>query len=82
MLLDFVARQGCGEEDAGVTLAIIQIDRDDEFLLGETLNISEVSASAIGKGVAGAVRAGAASPNAIWEGERQQWANAASLSAK
>jgi hypothetical protein len=57
MFIDFVARERRGQKYAGITLAIVQVNRDDELLFREILDFGEVRASAVGQSVAGAVSA-------------------------
>jgi hypothetical protein len=70
--LDFVSSDGRSEEDSGVALAIVEINGDDEFLLPQVLDVSEVGTSTIRKGVSGPVGAGSAAGDAIRVRKRQQ----------
>src|SRR6185369_10568983 len=59
MFLDFTAGERRGQEYAGITLPIVQVNRDDEFLFGQVLYFGEVRSSPVGEGVPGTVGAGA-----------------------
>jgi hypothetical protein len=65
MFLDLASCKRRREEDPSVTFAIIEINRDDEFLLPEVLNIGEMGTAAIRQGVAGAVCAGTPAGDAV-----------------
>jgi hypothetical protein len=72
MLLDLASCERRGEKDSGVAFAIVQVDRNDEFLLAEVLDVCEVGATAIRQRVAGAIGAETAAPDAVRVGESEQ----------
>jgi hypothetical protein len=72
VFFNFVARKRRGQEYSGVTLAIVQVNRDDVVLFGEILDFREVCASAVGESVAGAISAGTTAGDAVGVGEREE----------
>src|SRR5438552_2327923 len=72
MLLDFTAGERRGQEYAGITLPIVQVNRDDEFLFGQVLYFGEVRSSPVGEGVPGTVGARATTTDAVGVSEREK----------
>jgi hypothetical protein len=65
VLLDFVPGEWRGQQDAGVALAIIEINSNNKLLLPEILHVGKMSAATIRKRVARPVRAYTSARNAI-----------------
>jgi len=72
MFLDFTAGERRGQEYAGITLPIVQVNRDDEFLFGQVLYFGEVRSSPVGEGVPGTVGARATTTDAVRVSEREK----------
>ena len=69
--LECLALERRGEQDARITLAVIQMHRDDERLAGEALRLGEVCAATVGERES-PLTAGAQHTDAVRKGEREQ----------
>jgi hypothetical protein len=72
VFLNFVSCERRSKEDSSIAFAIVEIDGDNEFLLPQILNISEVGTAPIRKGVPSPVGPPAPAANAIRIRKRQQ----------